>query len=306
MDLSNGLSRAQALVLMLLIWLTGILITLPWLFVFEIVTSPESGPVPYCHENWPVKLHGQIYFSLVHLLVNYFMPLTLIITFNYIIWKSVSSRQLPNYPSASRPSHTAMAIQQLHRATKLRVLKMLASLTLAFFLCWLPLYTIMGRIKFFGVPAPNPDGTDSWQLELMHVSIPISQLLGSCNSCVNPILYALLNKKFRQSLRSILASCCGRCWLSRRYKIYRVTTGNTPTVRCNNAVVLNSPVAARASRSRHSSSNTGTPSNSVVIPLRISTLTPASRQTSNLSITTQQILLPGISNSNGEIQCTSC
>lgn len=114
--------------------------------------------------------------------------------FNALIWKSVAYRILPENPASST------IVSELHRKTKLRVLKMLASLTFTFFLCWLPLYVVMTIVKFFGFPQ------SSTAKSIFKVLIPFSQVLGSCNSCLNPVLYAFLNRRFRETFKSLFSS----------------------------------------------------------------------------------------------------
>lgn len=48
--------------------------------------------------------------------------------------------------------------------------------------------------------------------ELIGTVTPIAQWLGSSNSCINPILYAFFNKKYRRGFAAIIRSkkCCGR------------------------------------------------------------------------------------------------
>lgn len=38
--------------------------------------------------------------------------------------------------------------------------------------------------------------------------LPIAQWLGAANSCINPILYAFMNRKFRAGFRHLFRSCC--------------------------------------------------------------------------------------------------
>lgn len=47
--------------------------------------------------------------------------------------------------------------------------------------------------------------------EVITLMIPIAQWLGSSNSCINPILYAFFNNKFRRGFVAIVRSkqCCG-------------------------------------------------------------------------------------------------
>lgn len=48
--------------------------------------------------------------------------------------------------------------------------------------------------------------------EYFQVGTPIAQWLGSSNSCINPILYAFFNNKYRRGFIAIIRSrkCCGR------------------------------------------------------------------------------------------------
>lgn len=54
--------------------------------------------------------------------------------------------------------------------------------------------------------------TDPSEEQFLQIATPIAQWLGSSNSCINPILYAFFNKKFRRGFAAIIKSrsCCGR------------------------------------------------------------------------------------------------
>ena len=82
----------------------------------------------------------------------------------------------------------------MHQRVKVSVLKMLIFVVTSFTISWLPLYAIFLRLKL----GPNvEDG--SVEESVLDLALPIAQWLGSSNSCVNPILYAFFNFKFRQA-----------------------------------------------------------------------------------------------------------
>ena len=77
---------------------------------------------------------------------------------------------------------------------KRRLAKMLISIMAAFFFCWLPFHTV-NLIKVL------IEGTTSRELDMG------LKLLGYCNSVVNPIIYAVLHRKYRAQMLLIGQQC---------------------------------------------------------------------------------------------------
>lgn len=146
----------------------------------------------FCLENWPAHLDGDLYFLIGNLLLCYLIPLTLISICYILIWVRVSYRQVP--------TDSAAAMQKVHRKAKIGVLKMLVVVVLVFLLSWLPLYALFARIKL-------GSGLQPWEENAISIATPIAQWLGSSNSCINPLLYAFLNVKFRRAFQSMLPEC---------------------------------------------------------------------------------------------------
>ncbi|KAL9698343.1 hypothetical protein quinque_001784 [Culex quinquefasciatus] len=63
---------------------------------------------------------------------------------------------------------------------------------------------------------------------MIQIATPIAQWLGASNSCINPILYAFFNKKYRKGFAAIIRSrkCCGRL---RYYDTVAIASSSTST-----------------------------------------------------------------------------
>ncbi len=186
----RGLSKAQALTVICFIWIIGLLMTIPWAVIFDVIINEDDG-FTYCVETWENEFHGKLYFLVANLIFCYGVPLILISVSNGLIWCHVTHRQVPQNSASAAP------IKKMHREARHGVIKMLGIVTLTFLISWMPLYIIVTRIKF-------SENIGDWESNILDKLFPFAQWLGSWNSSVNPILYAFLNKKFRDMFRSIL------------------------------------------------------------------------------------------------------
>lgn len=184
------LSKIQTLATICLIWTISVILAVPWAVIFNMVDSDENG-MAYCVETWENKFHRKVYFLVVNLLCCFLLPLILILIANSVIWNRVLNRQVPEDTASVGP------IKRMHKESRYGVLKKLGIVTLIFLLSWLPYYILVTRRTF----GENISETESYVMDIL---IPFAQWLGSWNSSINPILYAFLNKKFRDTLRSIL------------------------------------------------------------------------------------------------------
>lgn len=193
--LGGGFTKRKARAIIVLIWCIACTLAMPWALYFEIIVpDPDNHPnMVFCLENWPASMDGDLYFLVGNLLFCYLLPLSLISVCYILIWVRVSYRQVP--------TDSAAAMQKVHRKAKIGVLKMLIVVVLVFLLSWLPLYALFARVKL-GSPLK------AWEENVISIATPAAQWLGSSNSCINPILYAFLNVKFRRAFQSLLPSQC--------------------------------------------------------------------------------------------------
>lgn len=185
--------------IILVIWLIALTMTSPWLVFFDLITFHNNEPeLQYCVEIWPRPQDDLIYFLFGNLLMCYILP-TILISLCYImIWIKVCRRQIPSDTKDAQ-------LERMQFKSKVKVIKMLVIVVILFVVSWLPLYVIFARIKQGGKRS-------KWEEEVLSVATPIAQWLGSSNSCINPILYAFFNKKYRRGFAAILKSgqCCGK------------------------------------------------------------------------------------------------
>lgn len=189
-----------------LIWVFSLTITLPWTFFFRLMPmlTDSETTLQVCREDWPTESMGVLYFVVANLVICYLLPLCVITLCYIFIWLKVWRR---------RPLGEAhdFGVENIIQRSKVKVAKMLLVVVVVFAISWLPLYAIFARLK---IGEPLADG--SLEQSLIEVAAPVAQWLGASNSCINPILYAFFNSKFRMGFKAILfrrqgSSCC-YCW----------------------------------------------------------------------------------------------
>lgn len=195
------ITTRRARVIIMFIWIVALLIPLPWAMYFDLLPISEEYPdLEMCFENWNDPDSEKLYFLIGNLGFFYLLPL-LIISYCYVqIWFTVWTRNIPG-----ETKHEQM--DMMMAKSKIKVVKMLVVVVVVFMLSWLPLYTIITFMKFAGQGLEEGGAGE----ELISLMVPIAQWLGSSNSCINPILYAFFNNKFRRGFIAIVRSkqCCG-------------------------------------------------------------------------------------------------
>lgn len=181
------------------IWLIAAVATIPWAVYFDLVVIFSDAPdIKLCVEVWPNPTYGNFYFLFGNLVFFYILPMILITMCYILIWIKVWKRHIPTDTKDAQ-------MERMQQKSKVKVIKMLVVVVILFVLSWLPLYAIFARIKLGGQ-------VEEWEEEVLPIATPLAQWLGSSNSCINPILYAFFNKKYRRGFVAIIKSrrCCGR------------------------------------------------------------------------------------------------
>uniref|UniRef100_A0A182JK22 G-protein coupled receptors family 1 profile domain-containing protein n=1 Tax=Anopheles atroparvus TaxID=41427 RepID=A0A182JK22_ANOAO len=209
------ITKRRARFMIVCIWIIALSSTVPWALFFELVPIiPEAPHIKLCVEVWPSGMDGKLYFLLANLVACYLLPMTLITICYILIWIKVWRRSIPGDSKDAQ-------MDRMQQKSKIKVVKMLVVVVILFVLSWLPLYVIFARIKLGGA-------LESSEEELLQIATPIAQWLGASNSCINPILYAFFNKKYRKGFAAIIRSrkCCGRL---RYYETVAIASSSTST-----------------------------------------------------------------------------
>ncbi|ENN73845.1 hypothetical protein D910_12184 [Dendroctonus ponderosae] len=193
------ITKGRARIMIMLIWCVSLTITVPWAIVFDMVRIYSDVPeVQLCMEVWTDPIDGSFYFLMVNFGFGYILPMILITMCYVLIYIKVWKRHIPTDTKDAQ-------MERMQQKSKVKVVKMLVAVVILFVISWLPLYAIFARIKLGGE-------IEQWEEDILPIATPIAQWLGASNSCINPILYAFFNKKYRKGFVQIIKSrkCCGR------------------------------------------------------------------------------------------------
>ncbi|NXL88437.1 CXCR1 protein, partial [Alectura lathami] len=190
------------------IWVFSVLLSLPMLLFREAFISPNNGTVCYERIDNENTTKWRVVLRVLPQTFGFLLPL-LVMLFCYSV--------------------TVHTLLQTKNAQKQRAMKVILAVVLAFLVCWLP-YNItlvsdtLMRTRAIAESCERRSHIDR--------ALSVTRVLGFAHSCINPIIYAFIGQKFRNSFLKILAQ---RGLISKdavaRYgrASYTSTSGNTST-----------------------------------------------------------------------------
>ena len=182
------LKRERAIIWVSLIWLAAFILVIPLI----VVNKPtENG----CEEVWPTLGHRQAYTASL-MTIQYIMPL-LITAICYIrIWLFLKSR--PVFPNNSGLTTVREAPGEENTRESIVILKTVAVIVLLFLVFLLPTQVAWMLLDF-----RNISYNELWF---------VSNILTRLHSCLNPVVYGVMNKQYRRSYVIYLSRmlCCSR------------------------------------------------------------------------------------------------
>ncbi|XP_043801550.1 RYamide receptor-like isoform X1 [Apis laboriosa] len=199
--LKPRLSKRQAQLLILAVWMLAMVISLP----IAIVSKLFQPSIQYkrcnqyiCIEVWP-SLENRYYYSIALLVLQYVIPITVLV-FTYtsiaiMVW-------------GKRPPGEAENIRDQRMArSKRKMVKMMVTVVIVFTVCWLP-FNILNLIM------DNNETLGSWTW--FPFVWMILHWLAMSHSCYNPVIYCWMNARFRAGFITAISHLPGTHRILRR------------------------------------------------------------------------------------------
>ncbi|XP_063701658.1 pyrokinin-1 receptor-like [Culicoides brevitarsis] len=189
--LSHSFSRLSRCVkLIIFIWCLSIFYAVPQALQFGVVKIR-----PNMEQCVVVKVIIQHSFELSTFLF-FFAPMTLITVLYILIGLKLRA-------STMKRENSSME-KRYHNTTQSsrRVIKMLVCVVVAFFLCWAPFHA--QRLIYIYGTNKNHTASHPIMLKLYIVMTYISGVLYYLSTCINPFLYNIMSRKFREAFKSVL------------------------------------------------------------------------------------------------------
>ncbi|CAH2075629.1 unnamed protein product, partial [Iphiclides podalirius] len=195
-------SRRGACILLGVLWLVALAIFAPLLVVAAVerevvplLSRNENGSawmessIEFCTEKWPNTINKELFGAFSFILV-YAVPGSIVVVSYSLMGRRLCS-VLPPFDQTEGSANSQQRLR-LVRERK-RVAWILLLLAVLFALCWLP-YNILQLLI----------DVNAVQVDSGALFLPYTLLLGHANSAINPIVYCLMTRNFRRSLRKLL------------------------------------------------------------------------------------------------------
>ncbi|KAL7862231.1 hypothetical protein SRHO_G00136720 [Serrasalmus rhombeus] len=201
MSMGRQRGSTQAKAICMVIWLAGFLLSLPALLFRSVQFFPdleaEACYLAYPHDGWRLR------FNMTVNVVGFLIPVPLVCYCSYHIIAVLGNKQVRRCSAVNTERKAAVLV--------LVVL-------FVFILCWLPfqMFVFLDTLYYFNVISGCP-----W-INCLDIGTQLSTYLGYSNSSLNPFLYVIVGKHFRQRAKGILVeilNCGGRVKAFQRSRV---------------------------------------------------------------------------------------
>ncbi|XP_043664149.1 RYamide receptor isoform X1 [Vespula pensylvanica] len=194
--LKPRMSKKQATLLILSVWLLALIVSFPIALVSELFQPRIDHYVKcnkfICRENWQSEKH-RYYYTVALLVLQYLIPL-MVLLFTYtsiaiIVW----GKRPPGEAENTRDQRMARS--------KRKMVKMMITVVLVFTMCWLPFNVLNKKAlitrltSLCQIVIDFDERLHSWTgLPFIWAAL---HWLSMSHSCYNPVIYCWMNVRFR-------------------------------------------------------------------------------------------------------------
>ena len=183
------ISRRLCPFFILTTWIVAMAVASPNLFVYKLVENPGEMK---CEGLW-AETFGEksldIY-NLTGVSVFFYIPMILLVAIYSIILIKLKKQAHPGEQSANA--------EEQRKKRNRNVLKMAIAIVLAFFLCWIPSYTL-GLINQISAPKSSIRSSCSFQ-----VCYTFTYFLAFAYCAINPTILFISSSNYRQGLKRLV------------------------------------------------------------------------------------------------------
>ncbi|CAL8273570.1 unnamed protein product [Merluccius merluccius] len=218
---AGGRRVAWAHGLCLGVWAAGVLLSLPALLFRTVGFFPDLGVdacfMAYPHAGWRMR------YNLTVNLVGFLIPVPVVSFCTYHICRVL--RESSALGGRRGTTTAAAAVVVVERKAAYLVLVVLAT----FVLCWLPYQVLifLDSLDYYQVISGCAWGN------ALDIGVQLATYLGYSNSSLNPFLYVIVGKHFRQQAREVCRQMlCRRKWRQTAYH-HNLSSAQTTAPRCD-------------------------------------------------------------------------
>ncbi|KAK5647245.1 hypothetical protein RI129_002137 [Pyrocoelia pectoralis] len=188
-------NKKTTIIVIIVLWITSMVVFAPLLFVG--VTNEDlltdNLTLVFCQETWDNFYISQDIFGIVCYIVMFAVPGAIMLFAYSLMGKKLCSVRPP---FDNEGSCSTQQSYKLVRERK-RVAWILLLLALVFAFCWLPYNTINLMIDTRNVKSLDV-------INKMSMMKPYMLLLGHANSALNPVIYCVMSRNFRRSVKELI------------------------------------------------------------------------------------------------------
>lgn len=199
----------RAAVLIVVIWMIALVVSTPMLWVQRLESRLQ---IDYQHIRIAyvcAEYYSEHIYDILHTIFSFLVFYTIPMVVMFCAYGRIAYQlwiRKPIGDSLGSPQYV-----QKTRKQKRKIIRMLIAVVLLFGICWLPFFAIQLHHLH-----DEFDSSDRSAQTIVHI-------VGYVNCLLNPIVYGIMNEKFKQCLKSAVLKCRGMFHKTKRSSIHAVS-----------------------------------------------------------------------------------